>query len=176
MVSARGRHREPKQGHNWGMVIVWVVCLGVLGSALLIMIGGWANLFTADVTPQSLPEQHQVHAPTTPAEPVSKPVGRKAVTAEEVLRDTQFVQEYKRDQRAIATGHSDKGLAMHGIDICNRVADRKHTVTDMVRVFMEDYHNHPGPVTAQAAKQTFALALQDICPDLTDEWKAKPAL
>ena len=160
------------------MVLVWVGCCGVLGVALLIMAGGWINLGAANVTPPPLPQAsvHQGHAqPTTKAERTSGPA-RRADSADDVLAKTQFVQKYKHDLPEITHGHTDKGLATHGVDLCRRIADPHETITDMVYVFMNEYHNHPGPVTADAAKHTISLALQEICPNLLPQWKAKPAL
>jgi hypothetical protein len=98
----------------------------------------------------------------------------------EVLDDTKFVQRYHGGQPAIARQHPEvatpdhaNSLAYHGLDICEMAGDPNITLTGMVIRFMTEFHAHPGPVTESAALQTFAIALQSICPERMSAYAAK---
>ena len=177
LIAAKGRHRETDEGPNWGIRIVWLVCGSILLFAVFIMLAGPLNLYTADVTPPPLPSAHEGHATAPTQKPAAKPLAARAMDVAGVLKDTQFVQRYKREQPGVAKGHSDENLASHGVALCAYIADDRVSVTDMVYTYMNDWHHHPGYKDGpQQANHTISLALQEICPALVPKWKAKRPL
>lgn len=175
------KHREPglTTAGRVGRGIVYTVC----GLVVLIPVGvgaaavvdgpdpGPSVISTSAPSVGRSPEPKQ-ETKKAPAATPTRPV-RLAHNVPEVLARTRFVPEYKAEEAPIASGHTDQNLALHGVDICARIASDDNSLWDMIDVFVKRYHPHSGPVTAKAALRTFQLAVRDICPDLQSRYDAK---
>lgn len=164
-------HTEPEDRNYllWSLIFTWVC---VITAAAVIAFNSWGDTGTA----ATVPPQRPAAVSASPTAPVVQPLSQRANTPEDVLAKTAFVRRYKVDEKVIASGHSDKNLAAHGIGVCAMIANDDVTITDMVYRFMDEWHHHPGPVTPDAAQHVFGLALQEICPQLLPKWKVKRAL
>lgn len=165
-----GRHNG--KDRNWlliGLIASWVV---VVVGASVYMFGDREPVATQQVQGEVL---RQAVATPTPSAEAKKPKERKARNVQEVLTKTKFVAEYRRLQPQISERHEDTNLAEHGLQMCADSANTKVSVLDMVMRFMTEQHPHPGPHVDRKypAVQVQALALQQICPDLLDEYALK---
>ena len=129
---------------------------------------------------ESLPRAVAATTPTASAAPAPAPTPtptptRAARTPAEVLAATSFVRDYRAAQPQITRMHADAGLAADGLDMCAMTADPQVTLADMRQDFVREDHPHNGPHQQheQIATQVFALAVRDICPDLTPAWRTK---